>query len=174
MAAETWVNDSGVQRRLKEVWVNDNGVQRRLKECWVNDNGVQRCFFRSDVISIGISALLGSSVSPANPSVFYSLLSSGVKQTSESRDGTSPAVNNSDWVTPTSSASNFECFATVLTGSFSSGSFGSWLALTSSRTWSLTRSTTGSSVARMNLQIRRVGDSAISASADIQMTANKN
>jgi len=45
MAAERWVNDNGVARKIKERWLNDNGVARKIKERWVNDNGVARKVF---------------------------------------------------------------------------------------------------------------------------------
>lgn len=56
------------------------------------------------------------------------------------------------WVTPTSKASNYEVRATVQSGSsLSSGTTGSWLALSSSRNWTL--SVTGNNAKNTSLLI---------------------
>jgi hypothetical protein len=77
-----------------------------------------------------------------------------------------------DWITPKSAAANYECFATLSSGTLSSGTTGSWLALTSSRGWTRNRSTTGTSTAVIVVEIRKTGTSTVLDTATITLEAN--
>ena len=76
-------------------------------------------------------------------------------------NGTVSSVGNAgtyttDWIDPTSAApDNYEIRATISSGTMTSGTFGSWLALTSNRTWSKTQFTVGSSSAQVLFEIRK-------------------
>jgi hypothetical protein len=78
-----------------------------------------------------------------------------------------------DWITPKSAASNYECFATLSSGSLSSGTTGSWLALTSSRSWTRNQSTNGTSTAVIVVQIRKIGTTTVLDSATITLEATR-
>jgi hypothetical protein len=77
-----------------------------------------------------------------------------------------------DWITPKSAASGYEVFATLVSGTLTSGTTGSWLALSSSRSWNVNRSTFGTSTAVVGLQIRKVGTTTVLDSATITLEAN--
>ena len=76
-------------------------------------------------------------------------------------NGTVSSVGNvatytTDWIDPTSAApDDYEIRATISSGTMTSGTFGSWLALTSNRTWSKTQFTVGSSSAQVLFEIRK-------------------
>ena len=76
-------------------------------------------------------------------------------------NGTVSSVGNvatytTDWIDPTSAApDDYEIRATLSSGTMTSGTFGSWLALTSNRTWSKTQFTVGSSSAQVLFEIRK-------------------
>jgi hypothetical protein len=76
-----------------------------------------------------------------------------------------------DWCVPASQASNYEVYATVVSGSLSGGSAATdtWLALSTTRTWFV--STTSVLSAELNVGIRRIGTTTILGSADIYLTA---
>lgn len=76
-------------------------------------------------------------------------------------------VGNYQWVT-NGTPSDYEVRATVNSGGVSSGSAatGSWLAMTSSRTWQ--RTSPGSP--SLTIEIRRVSDSVVVASATVTIT----
>jgi hypothetical protein len=76
------------------------------------------------------------------------------------------------WCVPAAQAVNYECYASLVSGS-ATGTFDTWLALSSSRTWSVTQATIGVSDAIINIGIRRAGDATILASADIYLTAER-
>lgn len=73
----------------------------------------------------------------------------------------------SNWISPTSVASNYEVYATLSSGSLSTGTTGSWLALSSSRTWGVNRSAYGQSDAVIVLQIRKIGTTTVLDTATI-------
>ena len=76
------------------------------------------------------------------------------------------------WCVPAAQAVNYECYASLVSG-LATGTFDTWLALSSSRTWSVTQATIGVSDAVINIGIRRAGDATILASADIYLTAER-
>lgn len=75
------------------------------------------------------------------------------------------------WCIPAAQAVNYECYATLVSGSLTSGTLDTWLALSSSRSWSLAQNSPGVSRAVINVGIRRVSTTTILASADIEMNA---
>jgi len=77
-----------------------------------------------------------------------------------------------DWCVPASQASNYEVYATIVSGSLSGGSAATdtWLALTSTRTWLV--STGGVLYTELNVGIRRIGTTTILGSADITLYAD--
>jgi hypothetical protein len=169
MAAELWANDNGAGRKLKELWVNDAGVARKLREVWVNDSGVARCIFRGETVSLNSRRVQSFTVSPTNPGCLFELNSDGFARSFD-RGTLLDAV---PWVTPQAGAASFECFATVQTGAFSTGTFGIWLPLSSTRQWTLTRTGIGNSLCSMTLQIRRIGESEILTAPLIELEAEK-
>lgn len=91
---------------------------------------------------------------PASSTASYSLDSSG-----------SPWMN---YGTP----ANYECRATLTSGTFTSGTAGSWLALTSTRTWSVTQSgSVGTKGAIFTLEIRNASTLEVYDSATIDIHA---
>lgn len=80
--------------------------------------------------------------------------------------------NLGQWCTPTSAASNYEVLATVVTGSLSSGTTGSWLALSSTQTWTRTASVGTSQLCSFTVQIRKIGTSTVLGSATIDLEAD--
>jgi hypothetical protein len=75
------------------------------------------------------------------------------------------------WCTPAAEATNYEAFATLVSGALSGGSsaVSTWLPLSTSRSWRV-RTTSGVALAYLNIGIRRIGTTPITA-ADIEMYA---
>lgn len=76
------------------------------------------------------------------------------------------------WCTPTSNASNYEARVTVNSGSTPTGSVGSWVALSSTRDWTVSETTSGvNNVSNFTVEIRRVSTTTVLDSAIIDLTA---
>lgn len=75
------------------------------------------------------------------------------------------------WCSPGAQAVNYECYATLSLGSLTSGTTGAWLALSSNQTWTRSANVGFDLSAELSIVIRRVGDTAIAASATIDLEA---
>jgi len=169
VAAELWVNDSGVARQIREVWVNDSGVARRIQEIWVNDAGTARRVYVSDVISIS-DTTSSSSVPAGTATATYQLENDGDIGLCL---GGNTIVAGGDWVTPATNVASYECRATVTSGALTSGTSGAWLNLATTRTWTLARASAGTSTTVFTLEIRRASDGVVLDTATITLQADR-
>lgn len=119
------------------------------------------------VVSITNQTSYSSVVKPGTITDGYQLNSNGTAYDGE--NGTAYIVE--DWVTPTGAASAYECYVTVTSGSLSGGTSGSWLALSSTRTWTVTRSSLGTKTCTFTVDIRKVGTTTVLDSATITLEA---
>lgn len=71
------------------------------------------------------------------------------------------------------SASNYECRATLDSGALTSGTTGSWLALSSSREWKVERGAAGNSSATITVEIRNASTLVVIDSATITLEAER-
>lgn len=76
------------------------------------------------------------------------------------------------WIDPKNNMSTYECRATLTSGTFNSGTAGSWLALSSTRTWEIQVNPVGFKETVFTIEIRKIGGSTIldSASVTLQVT----
>lgn len=121
-------------------------------------------------VSIADLSPSAATTSPTNATVQYQLTNAGVTNTIN-QGGTTSQGN---WVTPAGAAgANYEVRASIVSGSLTSGTTGSWLALSSTRTWALTQSSIGSSTCVLTIEIRNATSLAVLDSATITLTAEK-
>ena len=77
------------------------------------------------------------------------------------------------WVIPTGLAgAGYEIRATLNSGSFGTGTMGSWLGLGSNRTWANSQSGSGVTTGNATFEIRNAASLAVVASGSITLTAN--
>lgn len=116
------------------------------------------------VVSLSDLDVEATNLAPSTATATYSLLASG--------DLTAFGTPDTVWITPRSGMSGYEARASVTFGTIGSGATGSWLSLASSRTWSNSRSSVGTTFGQMTVEIRRSGgDGTILASATVSLTA---
>ena len=78
------------------------------------------------------------------------------------------AVDIGDWISPKSAApGSYEARADVVFGSVTGAATGSWLALTTTRTWTLSSSSPGFASARLTVSIRLGGTTLTTATVDL-------
>lgn len=107
---------------------------------------------------------------PTSCSVSYQLTSAGVANAITTSSGTG-AIEN--WVTPTGAAgANYEARVTVNSGTLTSGTTGTWTALSSTQTWNVTRSTVGTKACNITVEIRLTSSGTVLDSATIDLSAN--
>jgi hypothetical protein len=123
------------------------------------------------VISITDQTIYGFATSSAG--AWYFLLANGQVQGSTDFNGINPFFIE-NWVTPTSQAANYEALVTILTGSLTGGTTGSWVALSSNRSWYVNQTGNGQKTCTFTVQIRRVGTGTVLDTATITITADVN
>jgi hypothetical protein len=135
--------------------------------------GVAACGGAAAVVAIADRTVSNARPNPSTCTAGYRLENDGDIHVSSSI-GTYFDV--SDWVTPTSAAgADYECRATITSGTFTTGSSasGSWLALDTTRTWFVERTTVGVKTCIFTLEIRRTSDGTVLDSATIEVTAEQ-
>lgn len=82
-------------------------------------------------------------------------------------------LDQGDWINPRSAAgANYECRATLTVGTVTTGTTGSWLALSSTRSWTKdSGGPPGSATCTFTIEIREVADTARIVSATITLLA---
>ncbi len=110
-------------------------------------------------------------ISPTNASATYQLTSAGViNQITNSGGTTSPG----NWISPVSAAGgNYEVRATVNSGSLTSGTTGSWTALSSSQSWVRQQTSIGTSSCNLTIEIRHATTLVVLDTASITLNAER-
>lgn len=132
--------------------------------------------------AISMSNLYGKSseaVTVSNLDIYASRVGSGTAIASYQLNSTGDiykGVNGTftdigDWITPKSAASNYEVYATGTDGFITGSALGSWLALSTARTWNVSRGTFGENVDTLIVEIRKVGTTTVLGTAIITLTA---
>lgn len=75
------------------------------------------------------------------------------------------------WITPTSQASNYEVYATLIAGSLSGGTLNTWLPVTSILEWYTQVTSLGTQEATLSFQVRKTGTSTVLDTWAITLTA---
>jgi len=120
---------------------------------------------------IQLSGVAVLSTGNGSQTATYTLESDGDVVTATTDGG---SVDAGDWIDPKAAApSDYEVQATLNAGTLTSGTTGSWLALSSNRSWTLTRATVGTATqVDLTIEIRR-GSGATLASANVTLDAER-
>ena len=121
----------------------------------------------AETISISDYTISGSGLSSAG--AYYRLLANGQATGATDFNGVASFFIE-NCVTPTSGAANYEALVTVNSGSLTGGTTGSWVALSSNRTWYKAISGFNNySQVDFTVQIRRVGTATVLDTATIYL-----
>jgi hypothetical protein len=120
---------------------------------------------------ISLSGVSVYSAGAGTQTATYTLESDGDVVTATTGGG---SVDAGDWIVPKASApSDYEVRATLVSGTLSTGTTGSWLALSSNRSWTLQRVTVGAATqVTLTIEIRK-GSGAVLASATVTLDAER-
>jgi hypothetical protein len=120
---------------------------------------------------ISLSGVSVSSVGAGTQTATYTLESDGDVMSATTGGG---SVDQGDWIDPKANApSDYEVQATLVSGTLSTGTTGSWLALSSNRSWTLQRVTVGAATqVTLTIEIRK-GSGAVLASATVTLDAER-
>lgn len=92
-------------------------------------------------------------------------------------NGTYSSVGNlssvsGTWQTGTGTGSSYDVRVTLITGTFSSGTTGTWVSLSTTRSWSCVQSSPGFKYTNATLEIRDASTLAVLATSDLTVQAS--
>lgn len=130
-----------------------------------------RNFYGTSAVVISITNQTVSDVTGGarDALVGYRLTSTGLAQT---QSGTGSFGTVETWCTPTGEAVNYEALVTVTSGTLTSGTSGSWIALSTTRTWTRDASIGLNELCVFTVEIRRTGTGTVLDTATITLEAD--
>lgn len=134
--------------------------------------GAAGCSAGGDVVQLFGATENAFSFNPTPANAGYRIPTDGIEES-----GTGNPISYSDVlgaeevVKPVSNLSDYEVRMTVNSGTFSSGTTGTWQSLGTQRTWTKTQSSVGSSSVNGTIEIRKIGTTDVLASATVDLTA---
>lgn len=166
MPAETHVRVSGSWRKINKTHVKVSGTWQEVKEIWVKVSGVWQKVFQYLNAAITDQAITAGASGVASTGA-YRLNSNGQAQAGDNGSYT----NLETWLLAGTNA-DFECRATLNSGTLSSGSTGVWESLSSSREWTRSVAANGFAQTNITVEIRRAADSVVVDSAVIDISVD--
>ena len=160
---------SGAWKTVDDPQVKVSGVWKDVQTAYVKVSGVWKEIYNRVVVSITNRYIFFSAIWPQDAYARYQLNSNGKVYRFTGEFAGTPNIYIEDWVDPNSEASNYECFATASGDALDTGTTGSWLPLTSSRTWGIAVTTFGSKLTELTVTIRKVGTTTNLTSATITL-----
>jgi hypothetical protein len=150
--------------------IDSGGTARLIRRGFVIDSGgtAKQFFSGEPTIFLDPSYTVTDATASPNPSTATFRLTSGGVIQQVTGFGTSSLGN---WIDDTSQAGNYEVRATLVSGTLSSGTTGSYLALTSNRSWSVSRSSPGVKSCTFTIEIRKIGTADVLDSATVNLEA---
>lgn len=117
----------------------------------------------SATITVAAQSIQGFTVSPTTASATYRLNTNGSVYQKINAGAYTLVSVGPNWCVPASQASNYECYVTLISGSGVTGTLNTWLALSTTRDWTVSQSAVGFKSASLSVGIRRIGGTSITA-----------
>ena len=158
------VGVSGVYKNVPDLWAGVSGAWKKVSDAWVGVGGVWKQFYTSVAINLLGLDPYSLDTAPTDTTATYSLTSAGLE--------TATGLSDNTWLL-SGAASDYECRATVNSGTLTSGTTGTWLNLGTTRTWTRTNTFNTDSVQTvdMTVEIGLAGTSTALVSSNVIITA---
>lgn len=154
------VKVSGAWKESTQPSVRVGGAWKAVHQAYVRVSGTWKPLLAG--ATIASRSILGTS------SAGYELNADGIAY--EGVNGSYSAISG-EWLLA-GSASDFEVRATLNSGTTPSGTLGSWVALSTTRTWELSAPSGQVRSCELTVEIRRASDSTVVATATITIDAD--
>lgn len=167
--ANGWtIGTSGGNKVVTQPTIGTSGGNKNATQVWHGTASGNKLVW--PIIDMATGTQQDTATSPASAQVVLDIFSTGSYDVTLSTVGGGPS---GAWINPTSLASgSYEVRATATSGTVSTGTVGSWLALSSSRTWSVSRSGAGSKACTLLIEIRTEGVTVYSGSITLRATVS--
>lgn len=166
------IDSGGAARPVRRMFVVDTGGTARLvRRAFVIDAGGTARLILASEPTISLNPTYDgddSTLFPVGAGVTFRLTSTGLIQTLNS-GGT---LTLGSWIDDVSQAGNYEVLATLISGTLTSGTIGTYQSLSTNRTWVVSKSGAGSKTCTFSIQIRKTGTGTVLDSSNITLTAS--
>lgn len=123
---------------------------------------------RTIVSLLGVGNVIDTRIAPTNATAGIQLENDG--DTVEIYQSGNVLI--ASWIVPRSAAgAAYEARVTVNTGTLTTGASGSWLALDTTRSWTVAQTVVGTKTANITLEIRKASTGVVLATATFDLTA---
>lgn len=158
------VGVSGVYKNVPDLWAGVGTVWKKVNEVWVGVGGVWKSTYAAVTVALSGIEPYDSQLSPADASATYALTSTGLETATNQTDST--------WLL-SGVASDYDCRATVVSGTLTSGTTGTWMNLGTTRSWNVARTSNiaGLNEAVLTIEIGLAGAGAALVSVNVAITA---
>lgn len=166
-------NDGSAVRSITAFHYNDGSAVRTIQQAWYNDGTAVRLVYNSIVITVPSGTVDHTVGAPTDASAGISFASDGT--ISYNAGNSTPGVFA--WATPTSGGigNSYWILATLNSGLTPNGggsaAVGSWLPLSSNRSWSQVVTGTGARTCELAISISADGGATTLASGSITINA---
>lgn len=171
-------NDGTAWRKVKEYHYNDGTAWRKAKEIWYNDGTAWRLAFKAETVSFNSRVISTSAASAGSTTATSQIqfLANGTLQSVSSGTGltTTTTPYTDEWLKGSSNGTPYEIFASIVSGTLTSGTTGSWLPLSANQIWikTISSTTTSSGSVVISFQIRDAATTTVLASNNITLSAD--
>lgn len=163
--------DGGSSRTGIALYYQDGVTLRTITEAWYQDGANLRKVWPAAAAALtnhAISATSGGGTVTAT----FTLDSAGVASGATSPGGTGGGTYSGEWML-VGPSSAYEARFTITSGALSTGTAGTWLNLGTSRAWTVTRNTVGTSTCQGTVEIRDAATLTVLATATITLEADR-
>ena len=158
------VGVGGVSKDVPDLWVGVSSVWKKVSDVWVGVGGVWKQAYQSIAVNLLGLDPYDAQPTPADATATYSLTSGGLE--------TATGASSSTWLL-SGAASDYDVRATVVSGTLTTGTTGSWLNLGTTRTWTKVRTSniSGIDTVSLTIEISLAGAGVAIATATVDLTA---
>lgn len=153
-----WKSTAGVSVGVSSAW-------KTVSKAWVGVGGAWKEFYNA--------VSLPSTITENKPTVSPTAATAGIIFNSNGTYAASDGAPSGNWFSPTTTGvgGSYEIRWTTTSGSLDSGTAGSWLALSSNRTFSITQSTPGNKTCVGTVEIRDTATSTVQTTCTVTLYA---
>jgi hypothetical protein len=165
------IDSGGVARLARRIFKVDAGGTARLikRHFKIDSGGVARLVYVGAVVDIVDRVIQATSFTPANAEASYRLTNAGEQQ----RGLNGAYATQSSWLVPSGTEGDYDVQVDMISGALTSGTTGTRLALSTTRTWLIQQTTVGVNTCQFTVTIRRTADNQVMDTATVTLEAEE-
>ena len=165
--AQIYYQDGGFLRTPDYLYYQDGASTRTIVEAWYQDGANLRKVWPPDLVFLTNASAKATRPEPGTATATLSVSNIGAVVRTINGSGTSLYT----WLI-VGAASDYDVRATHISGTVPTGTFGSWLNCGTTRSWSLSQGSLGTTTGSFTVELSQAGLATPIASATFTLTAS--